>query len=262
MAKKKTSLVDAAKRLNRDAETGSAAEKSPTGKAAAGKSAGRSATKPGRTKPPQPKKSAPKGGSSTRKPSSDGKTAKSAPAARKAPAKSADSSSGTKSSVPATNLDGGGGADDRATTIAEIVEIAEGLDDAGLALLLKQAQVVRYKGQIEEFNRQLNSAAGRAAQARRDANRPDYVVDIERTPDDFFIIKMDSARIFFNRGELRELTRICHKVANARAGAKRLFRWFEEERSDLLADAGINSDSNPYLTELYELIVATYKVKS
>ncbi len=244
MAKKKTSLVDAAKRLNRDAETGSAAEKS-------------AAAKSGGTKPAQPKKSAPKGVSTTKKPSSDGNTPKSAPAARKAPARPADPPS---TSTPVELGDAQGG--DRAATIAEIVEIAEGLDDAGLALLLKQAQVVRYKGQIEEFNRQLNSAAGRAAQARRDANRPDYAVDIERTPDDFFIIKMDSARVFFNRGELRELTKICHKVANARTGAKRLFRWFEEERSDLLADAGINSDSSPYLTELYELIVSTYKVKS
>jgi hypothetical protein len=128
--------------------------------------------------------------------------------------------------------------------------------------LLEQAQVVRYKGQIEEFNRQLNTAATKAAKARREASRPDYSVAIERNEDDFFIIQMDSARIFFNIQEMREITRICHRAKNEYAGARFLFRWFEQERGDLLVDTGINSERSPYLYELYDLIINTYKVKS
>jgi hypothetical protein len=86
-------------------------------------------------------------------------------------------------------------------------------------------------------------------------------VTVERTEDDFFVIQLDDARVFFNRNEMRELTRICHKAKDEIAGARNLFKWFDRERSDLLADTGISSDRSPYLRNLYELIVNTYKVK-
>ena len=149
----------------------------------------------------------------------------------------------------------------REELISQIVEIARGLEDDGLELLLDQAKVVEYKGKIETFNRRLNVAAHEAAEARHAAARPDYYVAVERTPEDFFVIQMDDQRVFFNLAEMRELTRICHKAKDANAGARNLFRWFERERSDLLADASISSARSPYLTGLYETIVSTYKVK-
>ncbi|MFP4113148.1 MAG: hypothetical protein ACOCY8_01070 [Spirochaetota bacterium] len=151
--------------------------------------------------------------------------------------------------------------DRRSKIISEIVSIAEGLEDDGLDLLLEQAKTVEYKGKIEKFNRRLNVAAREAIEARRAAGRPNFRVAVERTEDDFFIIQMDDVRVFFNRGEMRELTRLSHKAKGERAGARSLFRWFERERSDLLADAGINSAQSPYLTELHKIIVSTYKVK-
>lgn len=145
--------------------------------------------------------------------------------------------------------------------IDEIVSIAKRLDDDGLELLLEQAKVVEYKGKIEQFNRRLNVATRQAIDARREAGRPDYHVEVERTEDDFFVIQLDDARVFFNRNEMRELTRICHKAKDEAAGARNLYRWFERERSDLLADAGISSNRSPYLRNLYEFIVNTYTVK-
>lgn len=145
--------------------------------------------------------------------------------------------------------------------ISEIVAIADALEDDGLELLLEQAKVVEYKGKIEKFNRRLNVAAREAIEARRQAGRPAYRVSIDRTEDDFFIIQLDDVRVFFNRGEMRELTRTCHKAKDRAAGMRNLFKWFEAERSDLLADAGINSNRSPYLAELYEVVVNTYKVK-
>ena len=139
--------------------------------------------------------------------------------------------------------------------------IAGGLDDAALELLLAQAQLLDHKGKIEKFNRQLNLAAVKAVEARKAAARPAFDVTVERTKDDFFIIQMDQARIFFNRGELREITRICHAAANEAGGARRLYAWFARERSDLLADVGINTERSPYLANLYHVIISTYTVK-
>lgn len=241
MAKKKTSLVDAAKRLNASRESAPAKDEE---KKAPAKPAAKQTRKSAPAKPKAPKsasKTTPKKGGA-----SGGKSFGS---------RSRTSSASKKSNAPVK-------ADDpREQIIAEVVEIARELDDAGLDLLLEQAKVVRYKGQIEEFNRQLNTAAAKAADRRRAANTPDYRVAIERN-DDYFIIQMDDQRIFFNLDEMRELTRISHKAKDPAAGARLLFRWFEAERSDLLADAGINSARSPYLFELYEIIVSTYKVKS
>ena len=149
----------------------------------------------------------------------------------------------------------------RARTINEIVSIAETLDDECLKLLLERAKIIDTKGKIERFNRELHSAVEKAAKARRQAARPAYSVEVERTEDDFFIIQMDMIRVFFNRTEMRELTRICHAAKSEMVGARKLFAWFEKERSDLLSDAGINTERSPYLTNLYQVIVSTYKVK-
>jgi hypothetical protein len=252
MAKKKTSLADAAKKLTDKDKESSSTSKS-------------SGTKRSTTKKSTPKKES----ASTPAKKSGTKAPAKKSTAKKAPAKTAGSKKAPATKTPAKKTPAKTEASNtsaqsakRQEIIGEINEIAEGLDDASLALLLEQAQVVRYKGQIEEFNRQLNSAAGRAAQARREASRPDYSVAIERNEDNFFIIQMDSARIFFNIQEMRELTKICHRAKDEYAGARLLFRWFDKERSDLLADAGINTERSPYLYELYDLIVNTYKVKS
>ncbi len=145
--------------------------------------------------------------------------------------------------------------------VGEIVAIAQRIDEAGLETLLNAARAVDMKGKIERFNRELNVVVDKAAQRRREANAPEYRVLIEKTQDDFFIIQLDAVRVFFNRQEMREITRLCHAARDSTAAARRMFRWFEKERSDLLTDAGINSERNPYLIDLYERVISTYKVK-
>lgn len=187
-------------------------------------------------------------------------TAAKKPAAKKQAARKPATAS-EETAAPAADERAPATTDRRSRIISEIVSIAEGLEDDSLDLLLEQAKTVNYKNKIEKFNRQLNVAARKAVEARHKAARPDYYVEIEQTEDGFFIIQLDDQRIFFNRAEMRELTRICHKAKDANAGARNLFRWFERERSDLLADAGIDSNRSPYLLNLYEIIVNTYKVK-
>jgi hypothetical protein len=152
-------------------------------------------------------------------------------------------------------------------TAARIIEIVERLDEDGLKTLLGAAKAVETKRKIETFNKELNTVAQEAARRRREAARPDYRVSIERTEDSFFVIQLDQVRVFFNLQEMREITRLCHAAARSAAsnprvdGARRMFRWFENERSDLLADAGINNDASPYLMALYEEVVSNYKLK-
>lgn len=150
---------------------------------------------------------------------------------------------------------------DAAEVVREISEIAGRIDDAGRQALLNAARALETKGKIEQFNRELNVVAEKAAKRRRELTAPEYRVQIEQTQGDFFVIQLDAVRVFFNREEMRAITRLCHAATGSADGARRMFRWFEKERSDLLSDAGINSDRNPYLIDLYEQVVTTYKVK-
>jgi len=149
-----------------------------------------------------------------------------------------------------------------AEIVKEIVGIAQRIDEAGLVTLLNAARAVDMKGKIEKFNRELNVVAEKASRRRRELNAPEYRVQIERTEDDFFVIQLDTARVFFNRQEMREITRRCHAAKDGPDAARRMYRWFEKERGDLLTDAGINSERNPYLIDLYEQVISTYKVKT
>jgi hypothetical protein len=171
------------------------------------------------------------------------------PAKPKPPAKA-------KTPAPASGLDS-----EVAEVVREIAGIAARVSDADRAALLNAARALETKGKIQEFNREMNVAAERAAKRRRELTAPEYRILLERTEDDFFIIQLDDARVFFNKGEMREITRICHAASSPADGARRLFKWFENERSDLLTDAGINTHRNPYLIGLHEQVVHTYTLK-
>jgi hypothetical protein len=145
--------------------------------------------------------------------------------------------------------------------LEELMEIARDLDEVSLGVLKHQAAMLRARGKIKDFSQNMNVAVEEATRRRRQAARPAFDVRIEHNEDDFFIIQLDDVRVFFNRSEMRELTRIAHAAADRAGGAKRLFRWFEKERQDLLNDAGIAQAGNPYLLNLYDLIITTYKVK-
>lgn len=148
----------------------------------------------------------------------------------------------------------------RGEFLAELMEIAQELDEVSLGVLKQQAAMLRARSKVQDFSRTMNQAVEEATRRRKAAARPAYDVMIERNDDDFFIIQLDTTRVFFNRAEMRELTRIAHAAAGPDAGAMRLFRWFTKERKDLLNDAGITEANNPYLLNLYQVIVTTYKV--
>ncbi|MCK4515973.1 MAG: hypothetical protein KAU31_11985, partial [Spirochaetaceae bacterium] len=63
-----------------------------------------------------------------------------------------------------------------AEIVREIVGIAERIDESGLETLLNAARAVDMKGKIEQFNRELNVVADKAARRRRELNAPEYRV--------------------------------------------------------------------------------------
>jgi hypothetical protein len=150
----------------------------------------------------------------------------------------------------------------------EIAEVCGLLDEEALIFLKRQADVLLHNSRVEKM-RQKASAEAHAGEAENPppaGTRPapqtvDRSVKIERTGGETFNIYVGKKRVFFNRAELRSLTKICHAAGNDAEGGRRLFAWFQKERGDFLIDTEIESPSALELAQLCGLIVNTYKVK-
>jgi hypothetical protein len=98
------------------------------------------------------------------------------------------------------------------------------------------------------------AAAGDSGALRREPP-----VSIIRRSETSFLITVTGTRVFFNRQEMREMTRIAHAASDAADGARRLHRWLARERSDFLKDTGAERAGDPRLGELWSVIVSTYR---
>lgn len=148
----------------------------------------------------------------------------------------------------------------------EIADVCKLLDAEGLMFIKRQADVLLHNSRVEK----LRQEAAEKAAAQGEENTPpaparpapeaaDRSVKIEQTGSVTFNIYVGKKRVFFNRDEMRAITKICH--GDDAEGGQRLFAWFKKERGDFLLDTEIGSASSPVLSELRSLIVSTYKVK-
>ncbi|NBF41317.1 MAG: hypothetical protein GVY14_12970 [Spirochaetes bacterium] len=180
-------------------------------------------------------------------------------------------------------------ASDEDDTRTELEALLDKLDEESLQFLKQQAEILIYSSELEEARRKAVEAArniNRVQKQRRRASRTDAEsepptgeaapeesgaseteqagrheppVSITRRSDTSFLISVTGTRVFFNRQEMREMTRIAHAASGAADGARRLHRWLARERSDFLKDTGAGGAGDPRLAELWSVIVSTYK---
>ncbi|NBC30120.1 MAG: hypothetical protein GVY29_09050 [Spirochaetes bacterium] len=155
-------------------------------------------------------------------------------------------------------------------TRAEIEAILEKLSEDSLRFLKQQAEILLYNSELAEARRKIaevarDDEAGEAgseesgASEGTEATPREPPVKITRRSETSFLITVTGTRVFFNRQEMRELTRIAHAAGDAADGARRLHRWLARERSDFLKDTGAARAGDPRLAELWSVIVSTYK---
>ncbi len=141
--------------------------------------------------------------------------------------------------------------------VSEINALLPELEDSSLVFLKQQAEVLLVKARkvkARQALRQYQQQGGPVAQDIGD-------VHVEQNEQGFFHIVARGARVFFNRDELREITTICWKAENKRAGMRGMYRWFDKERSDFLNDTSIRSPADPVFDRLFDEIRSKYKVK-
>ena len=150
----------------------------------------------------------------------------------------------------------------REVLIENLMKMVRDIDEEGLVFLTKQANVLLYNMRVEEINKSLNDVEEGKAGKRKGAQTGRYAVDIEeKNNGEHFFIIMNNSRVFFIREEMRSIVKICHASKDERDASQRLYRWFSQNRKDLLIDGGIESSKNPTLENLYKKLVSTYRVK-
>jgi hypothetical protein len=143
-----------------------------------------------------------------------------------------------------------------------LIKMIRDIDEEGLIFLTKQANVLLYNMRVEEINKNLNEMEEESVVQRREVLIRNYAVDLEeKNNGEHFYILLNNARVFFIREEMRKLVKICHASNDKSDAAQRLYNWFLRNRKDLLIDGEIESSKNPYLANLYEKLVSTYRVK-
>ncbi|TVR87774.1 MAG: hypothetical protein EA428_12795 [Spirochaetaceae bacterium] len=141
--------------------------------------------------------------------------------------------------------------------VAEINALLPELEDSSLVFLKQQAEVLLVKARKMKARQALRKYQQQGGPVAQDIGD----VHIEQNEQGFFHIVARGARVFFNRDELREITAICWKAENRRAGMRGMYRWFDKERSDFLNDTSIRSPADPVFDRLYDEIRSKYKVK-
>ena len=152
-------------------------------------------------------------------------------------------------------------------TRKELEALLDKLDEESLQFLKQQADILIYSGELEEARKKAAQDAETGKAGSDEAGAPDAEepgppeppVSITRRSETSFLITVTGTRVFFNRQEMRELTRIAHAAGDAGDGARRLHRWLARERSDFLKDTGTERAGDPRLAELWSVIVSTYK---
>jgi len=146
--------------------------------------------------------------------------------------------------------------------IENLMKMLKDVDEEGLIFLTKQANVLLYNMRAEEINKQAKEINKKNVSQEKEAPGKQYAVDVEEKNDGkHFYIILNNSRVFFIRDEIHSIVKICHASNNGRDASQRLYRWFSKNRKDLLIDGGIESSKNPFLANIYEKLVSTYKVK-
>ena len=276
MAKSRTKTEDSDDKKTGTSKGGSSKAGTGTGKTGAGKAETAKTGKTGSSKT-----GSSKAGTSKAETAKTG-SAKTAKGAKAAKSGGSDSSAATKSSAGKAGGSKSAGATQKGATqkgatqkgaspakrdrreelVAELNELIANLDEHMLAILKQQAEIITYSQKRTEVIRKVSEfqtaiAKGQLPEEGYDPN----AAWVEQTEAGFFMICVGRDRIFFNRDELRELTRICWGASDDSQAASRMFRWFERERRDFLNDTGIGRPNSAALRNLYSHIISNYKVK-
>lgn len=142
---------------------------------------------------------------------------------------------------------------------AEIIRLMESLTAEDLGTLLEYARIMLHNRRV--LGEYLQHAAERAAQIAKEEPRADAIHVKEGEDGSYFVITFSGYRHFFADWEMEKILGICREAADPDDAARRLYAWFEKDRSDVKKNAGLSGPREPVLRDLYLYLAAKYGLK-
>ena len=144
----------------------------------------------------------------------------------------------------------------------QLMKLSKDINEEGLKFLIQQAHVILHNMQVERINDEIRKLKKmeRVSSKIPGLNIPS--IDIREAENKgHFILIINRARKFLVLDEMKKLVKICHAANNEKEASRRLYKWFSENRQDILVDATIGGSRDPVLSAVYNFIIARYKVK-
>ena len=145
--------------------------------------------------------------------------------------------------------------------IAELEALLPKLDEAGVAFLLEQAQVLLHNREVDQLQRNEASKEdkARSPSARGAKGQTETGFRVERADDgETYHLVSGGLWKMFTAGEMAAMVAIARGDSGESEAARRLHVWLERERRDALADFSLGMESGPATRELVRALKAAF----
>jgi len=148
-----------------------------------------------------------------------------------------------------------------------LLELAKQLDNEEVAFLIKQAQVFVKNKQIRKRLKETTESVTyeHRTMSAKDFQLPalekEKIEFVEGKDGSHFIIVVGTERNFFSREEFKKIVALCHVAGDEKDGMRRLYTWFDRNRSDVLKNTDIKGPGDIALATIYNAVINTYDVK-
>lgn len=156
---------------------------------------------------------------------------------------------------------------DKTQLLENLNTILPDLDADGLTFLLQQAHILHKHG-LKHTTTISQHSHRKSDRDSQDTQTPSigsdkYSMHIKEKEDTgTFTFVINGENKFFTRAEMKKMVKLCHRSSDEKEATRMLYRFFKEERGDVLFTVGIDNAADPALSTIYTNIISTYTVKS
>ncbi len=153
------------------------------------------------------------------------------------------------------------------SAIKELEKLLPELDEKGIEFLIQQAGILIHNKNAAALPAERKERENRFNErmeewSEKQQSLMEHVAVEEGSRGNHFILVMGNYRNFFVRDEMKKVVKLFHAADDDIDAGRRLYNWFEKNRSDVLKNSSISSSSDKSLRKLYEVIISTYTTKS
>ena len=137
--------------------------------------------------------------------------------------------------------------------LGELRLLIKEIDEEGLAFLIRQAHTLIYNMKVDELNERMEETSVETRRKKSggsgESGGSDEKSDADAGPAVFFepgkhrggyILQIESARFIMDEAEVLQLVKIAQSGAGDAEVRKRLYRWIEGNRDDILLDVDLS----------------------